>query len=188
MLIYHFFFFFFLISALTLAPVSAHGGACGCSAGIQAGGLAGPIITLPAYTLPKGVLSMSTGLNYLNSGRFSDAQLNKLAATKQHGDDLNSNLSSTVSLAYGVTDDLSVSATMPFSNGFAFHEMHHGEFEELGNSIGFGGLTLLSQYRFLNLEEKKFQSAIIAGACFRSAYSMGFNNGAQYACPRSARN
>jgi hypothetical protein len=156
---------YYLLLALLLASnsVSAHGGACGCSAGIQAGGLAGPIITLPAYTLPKGVFSVSAGASYLNSGRFSQSQITSLISKKQHADDLNSNLTSSLNMAYGITDDLSISASMPFSNGFAFHEVHDGELEQLGNSIGFGGLTLLSQYRFLNSEKHKFQSAILAG-------------------------
>ncbi len=156
---------YYLLLALILASnsVAAHGGACGCSAGIQAGGLAGPIITLPAYTLPKGVFSVSAGASYLNSGRFSQSQISGLITKKQHADDLNSNLTSSLNMAYGITDDLSISASMPFSNGFAFNEVHDGELEQLGNSIGFGGLTLLSQYRFLNSEKHKFQSAILAG-------------------------
>ena len=36
------FFYFLVASLLAFNSVSAHGGACGCSAGIQAGGLAGP--------------------------------------------------------------------------------------------------------------------------------------------------
>lgn len=155
--------FFFSILFFSSLKALAHGGACGCSAGIAGAGLAGPIITLPAYTLPKGLVSLSIASNYLNSGRLSEGQINRIISKGQHADDLNSSLNSSLTVAYGITDDLSLSASMPFSNGFGFREVHDGELENLGNSIGFGGLTLLGQYRFMNLEKHKFQSALISG-------------------------
>lgn len=151
----------------SLNTAKAHGGSCACSS-VRASGLAGPIITLPAYTLPKGTFSIGAGLNYFNAGRLSSNQINRVInrGGDEHADDFNSSLTPSLAVAYGLTDDLSLSLSMPFVLNYDYREVHDGELEQLGNSIGFGDLNLLAQYRFLKSEKHQFESALLGGIKF----------------------
>ncbi|NQY81350.1 MAG: transporter [Candidatus Caenarcaniphilales bacterium] len=126
---------------------------------------------MPAYTLPKGVFGVGVGTSYVNSGRHSRSQFRGITRRDEHGDSVNSNLTANLNIAYGITDDLSLTLFMPYIMGFGFQEMHDGELEDLGNSIGFGDLTSLLQYRFYENEESKLQSAFIAGMKFPTGFT-----------------
>jgi hypothetical protein len=63
--------FFLLLSFVVLASldVQAHGGGCACTA-LRPTAIGGPIITIPAYTMPQGTFSVGYGINFLNNGRL----------------------------------------------------------------------------------------------------------------------
>ncbi|MDA0772010.1 MAG: hypothetical protein O3C63_03610, partial [Cyanobacteria bacterium] len=75
--------FLILILLFQFVAVQAHGGACGCSS-LQGTGLAGPIITIPAYNMSKGVTSVSFGLGFHNSGRIAPNDLSTLIRNDEH--------------------------------------------------------------------------------------------------------
>ena len=63
-----------IFSLLFFAPNNCfahHGGECN----VSGPGLSGPIITIPAYTLPKGEKYFGAGINYTNFNTFSDSRL-----------------------------------------------------------------------------------------------------------------
>ncbi len=146
-----------------LSPSSAHGGACGCSS-FRDAGLAGPIITIPAYNIKGGVTAVSLGFGFLNRGRLSAAQISELRSSGSHGDDNYGSLAQTLALTHGVTDKVSLSLVVPFVESLDFREVHDGDLEQQGHSIGFGDITLMSKYNFYH--RPKFQSALLAGIKF----------------------
>lgn len=151
----------FLLLLLSMQAVLAHGSSCGCSMRSNIG--AGPIITIPAYTMPKGRFAVSLGSAYLNYGRISNYQLGKISRRKEGADDMNSHLSNTVSLSYGLTDKLSLTASYPFVINYDVREVEGGAFENIGGNSGLGDLNLIGQYKFYDSERYGLQSAFIAG-------------------------
>lgn len=138
----------------------AHGGGCACSS-FRGAGLAGPIITIPAYTIPKGQTSLGLGLGYQNSGRLSADQITKIKKSGNHADDNYGSLIPSLSINHGFTDRFAASINMPFIINWDYREVHDEGLEELGDSIGFGDITLISQYQALSTDS--FQAALIGG-------------------------
>jgi Putative MetA-pathway of phenol degradation len=79
-----------------------------------------------------------------------------------------------IALAYGVTDDFTVSARLPFvrrtdiREGLFFNEHPElgenvGIVETLGDASGVGDVTLLGQYRFLKVSASGFEMAALLG-------------------------
>ena len=114
---------------------------------------AGPIGTIPTTPLPAGKWSAGFRTEYIDFSRFSDSELAGFAAAGE--DDVHSVdslLSASVSLAYGVTDDLTLSARLPYLDR---KDIREGEIEDgeaeahnHGDSAGIGDLSMLAQYRF----------------------------------------
>lgn len=156
--------FFLLLSFVVFVSLSveAHGGGCACTA-LRPTAIGGPIITIPAYTMPQGTFSVGYGINFLNNGRLDSKSISRVLKSDEHADDNYGSLNQSLSMAYGVTDDLNVFAILPFNMGFDFREVHDGV-EDLGNSIGFGDLTLLSQYRVY--ESEKTNISLLGGIKF----------------------
>lgn len=155
----------FFILALVLfqvAAVQAHGGACGCSS-LQGTGLAGPIITIPAYNMQAGVTSVSLGLGFHNSGRIAPNDLQTLIKNDIHADDNYGSISPVLAVSHGFTDKFSMGLSLPFIISLDFREVHDG-LEQLGDSIGFGDLMIMSKYKFYDNHD--FQSALLAGLEF----------------------
>ncbi len=156
-----------LILMFFFASANAHGGNCGCSLGSSLG--AGPIITMPAYTMPEGTWSVSIGSKYTNYGRLSSQQINRINNRGQAADDATAGLRNYISLGYGVTDDLTLIASYPFISNWGIREVHDGELESLDGNHGLGDLNLFAQYRFLKLDS--LQAALLAGIKFPTGAS-----------------
>ncbi len=159
-------FFLLLVFCLSINAVQAHGGACGCSS-FSNTGLAGPIITIPAYNLKKGVTSVSLGFGFHDSGRLSGSQVGIISAGHSrdggahHADDNYGSLAQTLAVSHGITDRVSISMVLPFIESLDFREVTGDGVVKQGNSIGFGDMTILAKYNFY--DKHKFQSALMAG-------------------------
>jgi hypothetical protein len=138
----------------------AHGGNCACTA-FRYAGIGGPIITLPAYTMKKGMKSISIGLNYLDSGRIDSAGTKNVLNSNAHADDNSGSISPSLALAYGVSDKFNVFASMPYRLSYGFREITDEGIEAQGDSIGFGDLNLLGQYKVY--DSGSFQTAVLGG-------------------------
>ncbi len=141
---------FFILSYLTVINQTAKACSCGCEV-LGNYGVGGPIITMPAYTLPKGKVALNTSLRFQNVDQLSGADYARLNLTHTHAHSHDSEMLLTASVAYGLTDDLTISLSYPyrFLNGLKTHEEDNSIING-GNSIGFGDMTLLAKYRFLN--------------------------------------
>lgn len=127
-------------------------------------GALGPIITIPAYTLPKARAVFGTSLNFvdfsgLGASKFRYLNNNFLHA-HSHGNTLNLSLNA----AIGITDNFTLSASLPYNFLFNIKSAEEdGTTVNEGSSIGFGDLTLLGKYRFVNSKKHKLQSSVLAG-------------------------
>lgn len=147
----------FLIYALNF--LAAHACSCGCEV-LGSFGVGGPIITMPAYTLPKGKFVINSSLRYQNVNA-SGVDLAFLTANNIHGHTHDSEMQLTANMAYGVTDDLNVILSYPYRFLNGIKSAVDGEIIDGGNSIGLGDMTLTAKYRFLY--RSRFQAAALAG-------------------------
>ena len=102
----------------------------------------------------------------VNFDRFSDRELADFAAAgEEHVHSVDRLLSLSASLAYGVSDDLTLSARLPYvdRDNIREGEIEDGEAEahEHGDANGIGDLSVLAQYRFF--EHQYFDASVIAG-------------------------
>lgn len=157
-----------IILCVGLAATTAHAD----HASVGLGGSAGsPINTESAVTLPSGRFSSSLRSEYINYDAFSDQ---RLAGTELHS--LDTLLSLSLGLAWGVTDDLTFGLRIPYiqrnnlreadqnvySHGSGAH-MHNDRIQGLGDSAGLGDVTLFGQYRFFQSIDKQTHLAALFG-------------------------
>lgn len=129
------------------------------SSGVQ-GRQSGAIKTLSPATLQAGQWSSGLSFEYSRSDTISDAKLAALAEAGEEGvhsvDSINT---LSLGLAYGVSNDFTLSLQLPYLNRKNIREGHfdeiemEGEVESLGDSRGVGDLTVIGQYRFHNQGE-----------------------------------
>jgi hypothetical protein len=155
-------------AALTLiaSPANAHHPGGGGNAG---GG--GPIITIPADTLEQGHAAVAFWYEYVRLGGLSDAQLMAAGIQHIHAHSIKTIESAVAAFAYGVTDNLMVAVRAPVNRRADIREGEHvhvggvaiGLVDERGDSTGFGDVTLLAQWRFLNNVVSLTQAAVLFG-------------------------
>ena len=137
--------------------VEAHHGAEGLS-GV---GLAGPIITTPAYTIPKGLKYINSLTDYTNFNTFSNKRLIEFDKRHEHVHDLSDLLIQNIGAGYGLTDNLTIGMRIPYVFRFGIKDVHDASVAKAGNSIGIGDVTLFGQYRFLKNEKHHLHAALL---------------------------
>jgi hypothetical protein len=136
-------------------------------------GNAGPIITLSATTLDQGTGIAALVFDYMGLDALSDATLVRAAEhAHEHGGhahihSLDAIFSPSLNLAYGVTNDLTVSLRLPYVLRTDIREAHvHGDEAEVharGDSEGLGDLSAMAQWRFFNNEARGTEAALVLG-------------------------
>ena len=154
--------------ALISSPAFAHHpGGAGNTGG------AGPIVTISATTLEAGRGAIAFLNEYLAFGGLGDSDLIAAASKHIHAHSIGTIQSTSASAAYGVTDDFMVSVRIPWVNRTDIREGHHEHLpggivsntvDYRGDSSGFGDVTLLGQYRFLNNQATRTEAAFLFGA------------------------
>ena len=153
--------------ALIASPAFAHhpGGAS------NTGG-AGPIVTISASTLEAGHGAIAFLTEYLKFGGLDNSDLITAAGKHIHAHSIDSIRSTSLSAAYGVTDDLTVSARIPWVQRTDIREGHHTHLpggvvsntvDYRGDSSGLGDLTVLGQWRFFNNQATRTEAAFLFG-------------------------
>ena len=169
--------FFYRITASLLVfavtPVSADHP----SAGIGSE-LAGPINTITPETLPQGKWSASFRTEYISFDEISDTRLSEYSAQGKSAHSTGSLISPALSIAFGMTNDFTIAARLPYverrnlreaAHGHGDEEEHEedhheeGGVENLGDSSGLGDATLYGQYRYLSDPRSRTQGSIIFG-------------------------
>ena len=130
-------------------------------------GAAGAIMTSPGATLPEKEIVLGASFQLIELDDISDAGLEVAGAAEQDVHSVDSLLSVSVNIAYGVTDDLTLGVSFPYVERDNVREAHHdettgmGEAEVAGDSSGIGDLNLFGQYRFYHSPDSDY--SIIAG-------------------------
>jgi Putative MetA-pathway of phenol degradation len=135
--------------------------------GIGGAGGAGPIDTIGADTLDQGQFAVSAFIEYVRLHQLGNATLLANIGNDVHG--LSSIDTRTLALAYGITNDFMVTARLPWVRRTGILEGEQGDPEEppsihdRGSTSGFGDVTVLGQYRFLNNQGSGTQVAGLFG-------------------------
>ena len=150
---------------VTSGPAFAHH-----PGGIGNSGGAGPINTISASTLDQGQTVAGVVVDYTRLNTLNDATLANAAANGVDGvHGLRSIAAYSTVLGYGVTKDVMVGLRLPYVSrtGIKAGELDPdtGDVSVLdhGSSRGFGDVTALGQYRFLNDTSRRFEMAALAG-------------------------
>lgn len=127
---------------------------------------AGPIGTIPTAPLPARTLSAGFRTEIVNFDRFSDGELAGFAAAGEEDvHSVDQLVNASVSLAYGVTDDLTLSARLPYVDrqNIRAGEIEDGDAEahDHGDANGIGDLSVLAQYRFFS--SQTVHASVIGG-------------------------
>lgn len=150
---------------LTTSATAHHPGGVG-----NAGG-GGPIVTIPASTLEEGHAAVAFWYEYSRLGGLSDDQLKAAGLAHEHAHAIRTIESAVAAYAYGITNDLMVAIRAPVNRRTGIREGAHehggggaiGLVNDRGNSTGFGDVTVLAQWRFLNNVMSQTQAALLFG-------------------------
>ena len=135
--------------------------------GIGGIGGAGGIFTIGAGTLDQGQFAFSAFIDYLRLKQLSDPILLANIGKDVHG--LQTVESRALAFAYGVTNDLTVSVRLPWVRrtgileGVQEDPADPATLRDRGTTSGFGDVTVLGQYRFLNNQVSGTQAAVLFG-------------------------
>ena len=162
------------------APAEAHHPGGGGNTGSG-----GPINTISADTLSEGLIAASIRYEFIRLGQLSDADLIAAANRGTHAHSLRSIDSLSLSVAYGITNDLTLAVRAAgvrrsdirepgedMLSGGHMGMMNSTEMSSLmsadgisrrGNSAGFGDVTMLGQYRFHNNAQTGTSAAVLFG-------------------------
>jgi hypothetical protein len=159
-----------VVAPLLATPAFAHH-----PGGVGNSQASGPINTLSASTLPSGafvagVQYEQTNLDTLSDAVLADAAVDAfLAGEDEHFHSVATIRTVAATLAYGVTDDLTISLRVPFVARENIREGHahdvppvEGEVHRLGNPSGLGDVTVLGHLRVL--KEAGVELAVLFGA------------------------
>ncbi|PHS71973.1 MAG: hypothetical protein COB22_06025 [Cycloclasticus sp.] len=117
---------------------------------------AGPINTMSGTTAPDGVFAFGLRTEVLNNEQFTTSELEAYGADGLEGiHSVDEIRNTSLSAAFGVTKDLTLSARLPYIERKNIreseeHEPGEGEAHTHGDSSGFGDLLLMGSYRFFN--------------------------------------
>ncbi len=164
-----------LVGLLFSFPVMAtHSGGIA----LGAGAFSAPINTETAIPIPKGRFAGGLRSEFIQFNTLSDSQLLRLQEEDPEADlhSTESLLTTSLLLATGITDNLTVGLRIPFVWRNKLREPPHGEeegdaghdeegegVENLGDANGFGDVIAFGQFRFLHLEESNTHAAVILG-------------------------
>lgn len=120
-------------------------------------------------TLDEGHAAGGLRLLYTRPEQRSDAELEVLADRHVHAHNTDYNLSASMSAAYGITHELTVSAELPYVRRDSLREGEHSHLggsafnsvEKLGDVAGIGDLNLLAKYRLTDEQGVRF--AVLGG-------------------------
>jgi hypothetical protein len=155
-----------LVALISTGPAKAHH-----PGGSGNTGSAGPINTIGAETLAQGQSTVAFLFEYTVLNTMSDASLAYYAGKHLHVHSMAAIASPAVSVAYGVTNDLTVSARLPYVQRSDIREGFHEHVAgvttnsavDRGDASGLGDASLLAHYRLVNNRDTGTQWALLAG-------------------------
>jgi len=137
-------------------------------------GLAQPITTISAEPMPKGAVGIGMRSEYIHNNRFSDAQLDELGDANPGADihSVDGVMSTSIGLAYGVSDALSLGLRLPYVRRDGVREPHHHDpggggnptgVDALGDIDGMGDAIAFGQYNFYRRASAPTYASVLFG-------------------------
>lgn len=145
--------------------------ACSCGSAAHPVTAGGPILVTPAYTLKQSELVFGSSIFYQNWGKFDAARLAKINRERRATANFDSAMELNLYGAYGITDDLSISVNLPYIFRYDQDTTYRGVNIDDGNIIGWGDMSIFSQYRFFKSDCWGLQLAAITGIKMPTGYS-----------------
>jgi len=114
---------------------------------------AGPINTISATAAPLGTLVFGLRTEVINNDRFTTSELKAFGAAGQEGiHSLDEIRNTSLSMAYGLSEELTVSARLPYIERKNIRESEEespgeGHAHSHGDSSGLGDILLMGHYR-----------------------------------------
>ena len=147
-----------------------------CSFGCQTignYGIGGPIITMPAYTMPQGKFAINLGLQYQNINQFSTNELQSLQHDEVHTHSRDAEMLLNANMSYAISDDLNLILNIPYRFVYGIQAIEHDEIIDGGNSIGFGDMNLLAKYRFFKAKQSSKDRTCPIKSCLQASLLAG---------------
>ena len=132
-------------------------------------GIAGPITTFSAATLPEGKGVLGIRAEYTQFDSLSSDELNRIVMDGQTGHSMKNQLIYSLGGAYGIGDDLTVGLSLPYVQRDGIEAVHFDQDmgmsmqHDIGSSNGLGDLTLFGQYRLVRKLYEGIDLSLIAG-------------------------
>jgi outer membrane putative beta-barrel porin/alpha-amylase len=154
-------------ACLSAAPAFAHHPGSSSNTGS-----AGPIVTISASTLEAGHGAVAFLAEYIRLGGIGDPQLIDAVSKHIHAHSIRTIESYAASAAYGITDDLMISARFPYVRHTDIREGHHAHgpggvvsntVDARGDAAGLGDITVLGQWRFFKSLQTQTEMALLVG-------------------------
>lgn len=145
---------------------------------LGAGTLSAPINTETAITIPQGHFAGGLRTQFVKFNQLSDDQLLRLREEDPEADlhSTESLLSTSLLLAYGLSENFTVGLRLPFvkrddmrepphheEGGGHGHEEESAGVEKLGSASGIGDLVVFGQFRFLHWQHSDTHAALLLG-------------------------
>jgi hypothetical protein len=132
-------------------------------------GIAGPITTFSAATLPEGKGVLGVRAEYTRFDSLSPEELTRIVSDGQTGHSLKNQTVYSLGGAYGIGDDLTVGASLPYLQRDGITAIHFDRDmgmsmqHDIGESNALGDLTLYGQYRVVRKLYEGIDLSLIAG-------------------------
>lgn len=153
---------YLILIALILFPLNSQ--ACTCGHGHGGFGLAGPITTIPAYTLPKHSKFFGISNRYSNGSVYSSRKLRRLGRRGEELHEVSHFYSPSIVFGYGVTDKLSLSVNVPWVFRYGVNTVEEDpNFFRQGTSQGIGDINLFAVQEVLHSHKHDLHASLLAG-------------------------
>ena len=133
-------------------------------------GIAQPVTTISAMPIPEGVLAIGLRTEFIHNDPITDSKLDRLAdaAPKEDFHSVDSVSSTSLGVAWGVSDTLLLGARLPYVRRDSIREpAHHddgdGGIETLGDSSGWGDLVAFGQFNAYRDTDRRRYAAVLLG-------------------------
>ncbi len=150
------------LAFLFLIPSGAM--ACVCGHGHGGFGLAGPITTIPAYTLPKKSKFFGISNSYSNGNVYSSSKLRSLGRKGEELHEIESTYIPSLVFGYGATDKLSLAVNVPWIFRYGVNTVEeHPSFFRQGTSAGIGDINLFAVQEIYHNHDIKLHTSLLGG-------------------------
>jgi len=169
-----------MVAAALLSPGRAYAHCPTFGGGI---GIAGPITTFSASTIPEGKFTLGARAEVTGFEELSPAALDGAAMSNGTAHSLRQQQVYSLGAAYGITDDFTLGVSLPYVLRDGVKAVHFDDQmgmsmqHDIGASNGLGDLTVFGQYRLVRKLYEGIDFSLVAGLKVPTGVTDNGNNG-----------